>query len=53
LSVDEYVILDRFQRRLTFLRRVRGRFVESQLGADDAYTSPLLPGFKIPLNGIL
>lgn len=53
IAVKEYVILDRFQRRLTVLRRVRGRFVESQLGADDVYTSPLLPGLKIPLAGIL
>ena len=53
IGVKEYVILDRFQGRLTVLRRVRGRFVESQLGVDDVYTSTLLPGLKIPLNGIL
>ena len=53
IRVKEYVILDRLQSRLTVLRRVRGRFVESHLGAEDVYTSPLLPGLKIPLNGIL
>jgi Uma2 family endonuclease len=53
IGVKEYVILDRFQRRLTVLRRVRGRFVESHLGADDVFTSTLLPGLNIPLNGIL
>jgi Uma2 family endonuclease len=53
IGVKEYVIVDRFQSRLTVLRRVRGRFVESHLGAGDVYTSSLLPGLKIPLNGIL
>ncbi len=53
IGVKEYVIVDQFQGRVTVLRRVRGRFVESQLGPDDAYTTPLLPGLKIPLNGII
>jgi Uma2 family endonuclease len=53
IGVKEYVIVDRFQGRLTVLRRVRGRFVESQLGPDETYTTPLLPGLKISLNGII
>ena len=53
IGVKEYVILDRFQSRATVLRRARGRFVESQLGPNDVYTSPLLPGLEIPLAGIL
>jgi Uma2 family endonuclease len=49
----EYVIVDRFERQVTILRRSRGRFVESHLGQTDAYTSPLLPGLKIPLKEII
>jgi Uma2 family endonuclease len=53
IGVKEYVIVDRFQGRMTVLRRVRGRFVETQLGSRDTYTTPLLPGLKIPLKEIL
>ncbi|HLJ10403.1 MAG TPA: Uma2 family endonuclease [Planctomycetaceae bacterium] len=53
IGVKEYVIVDRFERRVTVLRRSRGRFVESHLGPGDVYTSPLLPGLKIPLKGII
>lgn len=49
-GVREYVIVDRFERRVTILRRVRGRFVETQLGSKETYVSPLLPGFKVPLK---
>ena len=53
IGVQEYVIIDRFEHRLTVLRRRRGRFTESELGRGDVYTSPLLPGLKIPLKGII
>jgi len=53
IGVKEYVIVDRFEKRVTVLRRSRGRFVESHLGPADAYTSPLLAGLKIPLKGII
>jgi Uma2 family endonuclease len=52
-GVKEYVIVDRFEERVTVLRRSRGRFVASELGPGDTYTSPLLPGLKIPLRGII
>ena len=52
-GVKEYVIIDRFDRCATVLRRVRGRFSESELGPTDTYTSTLLPGLKIPLSEIL
>ena len=52
-GVKEYVIIDRFDSRVTVLRRLRGRFVESHLDPDDTYTTSLLPGLKIPLNGII
>lgn len=53
IGVKEYVIVDRFERRVTVLRRSRGRFVESHLGPRDVYRSPLLPGLKIPLKEII
>ncbi|MBW3538856.1 MAG: Uma2 family endonuclease [Planctomycetes bacterium] len=53
IGVREYVIIDRFERRLTVLRLSDGRYVETVLGPDDVYTSPLLPGLAIPLHGIL
>ena len=52
-GVKEYVIVDRFDRRVTVLRRVRGRFVESELGPNDTYTTKLLPGLNIPLKQVL
>ncbi len=52
-GVREYVIVDCFDSRVTVLRRVRGRFDESELGPRDNYTSPLLPGLKIPLKPVL
>jgi Uma2 family endonuclease len=52
-GVKEYVIVDRFEERVTVLRRSRGRFVASELGPGDTHTSPLLPGLKIPLRGII
>jgi Uma2 family endonuclease len=52
-GVKEYVIIDRFDSRVTILRRVRGQFSESELGPAGTYTTTLLPGLKIPLNGIL
>ena len=53
IGVKEYVIVDRFDRRLTVLRLVGDSFSESTLGPDDTYTTPLLPGLEIPLQGIL
>jgi Uma2 family endonuclease len=49
-GIREYVIVDRFEQRVTILRRSRGRFNESQLGPTDTYTTPLLPKFKLPLK---
>ena len=52
-GVQEYVIVDRFEHRVTVLRRDGETFVESTLQDDDEYTSPLLPGLEIPLQGIV
>lgn len=49
-GVREYVVVDRFERRVTVFRRNRGRFQKSVLGGHDVYTTPLLPGLKVPLK---
>ncbi|HUG91907.1 MAG TPA: Uma2 family endonuclease [Planctomycetaceae bacterium] len=53
IGVREYVIIDRFEHKLTVLRLKGRRYVETVLGPDDVYTSPLLPGLAVPLNGII
>lgn len=53
LGVREYVIVDRFDHRLTVFSLVNGQYSESWLGPKDSYTSPLLPGLSIPLAGII
>jgi len=53
IGVKEYLIVDPFQHRVTVLRRGRGRFVESNLGPEDTYSTPLLPGLKLVLHGII
>ena len=53
LGVLEYVILDRFQGRVTVLTHAPDGYAERVLTAADVYTSPLLPGLAIPLAAIL
>jgi Uma2 family endonuclease len=53
IGVREYVLVDRFERRCTVLRRTGDAFAESVLGPDDAYETPLLPGLRIPLGEVL
>jgi Uma2 family endonuclease len=52
-GVREYVIVDGFQHTVTVLRLSESGYEESSLGADDAYTSPLLPGLEIRLKDVL
>ena len=53
IGVREYVIVDRFDHRLLILRLEAGRYTETELGPDDSYTTPLLPGLEIPLADII
>jgi len=46
IGVQEYVIVDRFERRVTVLRLVEGEYQEAVLSPEDKYTSPLLPGLQ-------
>ena len=53
IGVQEYVIVDRFDHRLTVLRLEEATFVETVLQPSDRYSTPLLPGLEIPLSGII
>ena len=53
IGVQEYVIVDRFEQRVTVLQLIEGEYAEAVLGPDDKYTSSLLPGLEIPLQGII
>lgn len=50
LGVKEYVIVDRFERRVTVLALGSGGYTERVLTEVDTYTSPLLPGLAIPIG---
>lgn len=49
VGVREYVIVDRFKRRVLVLTRRRGDYAERVPTPAEDYTTPLLPGLTIPL----
>ena len=51
-GIQEYVIIDRFDRQVTVLTLQDGRYAERVLPADGTYGSALLPGFAVALTGI-
>ena len=53
VGVKEYVIVDRFPHRVVVLTLQNGQYSEGELGPNDVYTTPLLPGLEIPLLKIL
>jgi Uma2 family endonuclease len=53
IGVREYVIIDRFDKRVTVLTLVEGSYVERVLTPEDVYRSPLLPGFEVNLAEVL
>lgn len=53
IGVKEYVVVDRFEHRVTVFRRVEDRFKESRLNLKDTYTTPLLPELEIPLETVI
>lgn len=53
LGVLEYVIVDRYDQRVTVLQLVEGKYQEQLLKPADVYRSPLLPGLEIPLQPII
>jgi Uma2 family endonuclease len=53
IGVREYVIVDRFAHRVLVMTRENGQYTERELGPNDNYTTPLLPGLAIPLAKVL
>jgi Uma2 family endonuclease len=53
LGVKEYWIIDRFERTLTVYTRQGKRIKTRVVGETDTYTTPLLPGFQLPLGRLL
>jgi Uma2 family endonuclease len=49
IGVREYIIIDRFTKRVTVLSHAPGGYEERVLTPADTYSSPLLPGLEIPL----
>jgi Putative restriction endonuclease len=47
LGIKEYWIVDGYKQQILILRRVRGKWSERVLGADDIYETKLLPGFRL------
>jgi Uma2 family endonuclease len=53
IGVQEYVVIDRFEHRVTIFRRSESRLNETMLSANATYTTPLLPGLEIPLESVV
>jgi Uma2 family endonuclease len=52
-GVREYVIVDRFEKKVTVLTLVDGSYRERTLSLADTYETPLLPGFSVRLAEVL
>ena len=52
-GVREYLIIDRFRRRMTVVRGGADPVTELVITEQDTYTTPLLPGFELPLAQLL
>jgi Uma2 family endonuclease len=52
-GVREYWIFDRFHRTLTVIHNKPSKVREQVVAEQDTYTSPLLPGFVVPLARLL
>ncbi len=53
LDVQEYWIIDRFEKTMTVHLRVDGKFKKKVIRATQTYRTPLLPGFELPLARLL
>jgi Uma2 family endonuclease len=52
IGIDEYWVIDRFDRTLTVFRREGKRYVERVYREGQVYKSPRLPGFELPLERV-
>ena len=53
IGVREYVIVDRFDKKVTVLTLGEGGYQERVLTSADTYRSPLFPGFEVRLAEVL
>ena len=53
LSVSEYWIIDRFERHMLVFSKQGKKTRKQTIGEDEIYTTPLLPGFELPLGKLL
>lgn len=53
IGVTEYWIIDRFHRTLTVFRQGPADAAEQVVTVNETYTTPLLPGFELPLARLL
>jgi Uma2 family endonuclease len=52
LGIKEYVIVDRFRKQVTVHTLTPAGYQTQVLAEADTYTSPLLPGFEMPLRNV-
>jgi Uma2 family endonuclease len=53
IGVREYWVIDRFDRTLTVFSQTAGGCETKTVREDQTYTTPLLPGFQLPLARLL
>jgi Uma2 family endonuclease len=53
IKIKEYWIIDRFRRTLTVIRYRPRRPEVLVINEKEVYTTPLLPGFELPLKKLL
>jgi Uma2 family endonuclease len=52
-GLEEYWIIDRFQRRMTVYRRDGDEIIDLVIPEHEVYSTPLLPGFEVHLAQLL
>ena len=53
IDVQEYWIIDRFRRIMTVFHRTGGKVRKRVIKENQTFTTPLLPGFELPLGKLL
>jgi Uma2 family endonuclease len=53
LGIQEFWLFDRFQKQLTVFHRRGGTDQEQVIPITESYTTPLLPGFELPVGPVL
>jgi len=53
VGIKEYWVIDRFRRKLTVFRPIGSSEVESVVPETGIYTTPLLPGFELPVAKLI